>query len=48
MNNADVLLLRDDGNLFPENYRQLINKHKKNSTAGTINTGSLVSHFNPC
>ena len=46
INNVDDPLNRDDGNLFPEAYRHLIGKHKKNNT-DTINTGPPVDDSNP-
>ena len=46
INNVDDPLNRDDGNLFPEACRHLIDKHKKNNT-DTINTGPPVDDSNP-
>ena len=46
INNVDDPINRDDGNLFPEAYRHLIGKHKKNNT-DTINTGPPVDDSNP-
>ena len=43
-NNVDNPLNKDDGILFPEVYRHVINQHKNNTT-GIINANPIVGHI---